>query len=281
MLVHHATDDKGGNTIKPDSTPEVAPGKAAPAYEAKEIEGWRVLVQRTLLGTESALTARALELLRIQLAEIRRVVPAPAAKSLRAVPLYFSPEYPGCRPTAEFHPDAGWLRANGRDPAMARAVEFSNVRRFEAEADRMPNFTLHELAHAYHHRVLADGFANPEIKAAYERAKAGGRYDRVERWFGTDKTNTFERAYALTDPMEYFAETTEAFFSRNDFFPFTREELRSHDPEMFSLLGKLWGAPEMMGSSNSQPRKTAPAHPQAPMDFDHPLRNPATKQPKE
>jgi dipeptidyl-peptidase-4 len=41
---------------------------------------------------------------------------------------------------------------------------------------------------------------------------------------------------------EYFAETTEAFFSRNDFFPFTRDELRRHDPAMHDLLARLWGA---------------------------------------
>jgi len=40
--------------------------------------------------------------------------------------------------------------------------------------------------------------------------------------------------------MEYFAESTEAFFSRNDFFPFTRDELRRHDPEMEQLLSRLW-----------------------------------------
>ena len=44
----------------------------------------------------------------------------------------------------------------------------------------------------------------------------------------------------MTNPMEYFAETTEAYFGRNDFFPFTRDELKKHDPEMFELLGKLW-----------------------------------------
>ena len=50
-----------------------------------------------------------------------------------------------------------------------------------------------------------------------------------------------QKAYALTNPMEYFAETTEALFTRNDFFPFTKEELEKHDPEMFELLNKVWG----------------------------------------
>ena len=105
----------------------------------------------------------------------------------------------------------------------------------------MPNFALHELAHAYHSRVIESGFNNAEIKAAYDKAKAGGSYDKVERWHGNGKPNTHERAYAMTNPMEYFAENTEAYFSRNDFFPFTREELKQTDPEMFAVLEKLWG----------------------------------------
>jgi hypothetical protein len=162
--------------------------------------------------------------------------------NLRKVPLWFSPVYPGVKPTAEYHPNAGWLRDNGRDPAMAKGVEFTDVKDFEAETKRMPNFTLHELAHGYHDRVLKGGFGNAEIKAAYERAKASGSYDKVERWFGNGRPNKEEKAYAMTNPMEYFAETTEAFFSRNDYFPFTREELKRHDPEMEKLLKRVWGA---------------------------------------
>jgi hypothetical protein len=35
-----------------------------------------------------------------------------------------------------------------RNIAMAGAIEFSNIPIFEREMDRMPNFALHELAHA-------------------------------------------------------------------------------------------------------------------------------------
>lgn len=124
---------------------------------------------------------------------------------------------------------------------MAKAVEITDVRDFEAETKRMPNFILHELAHGYHDRVLPRGFDNPEIKAAYQRAKSNKSYDQVERSFGNGRPNRKEKAYAMSDPMEYFAETTEAFFSRNDFFPFTRAELKQHDPEIEKLLGQLWG----------------------------------------
>lgn len=205
------------------------------------VEGWTVLVSDRLLASQKDATAKAIELLRAQLREIVRVVPAPAVAKLREVPLWFSPEYPGVAPRAEYHPGAGWLRDNGRDPVMAKGVEFTDVRNFEAETRRMPNFTLHELAHAYHDRVLAGGFDNAEIRAAYDRAKAGKTYEKVERWFGNGRPNTHERAYAMTNPMEYFAESTEAFFSRNDFYPFVRAELKQHDPDMERLLAKLWG----------------------------------------
>ena len=46
--------------------------------------------------------------------------------------------------------------------------------------------------------------------AAYARAKESGKYDKVERHLGNGRPNTFEKAYAMTNPMEYFAETTEA-----------------------------------------------------------------------
>jgi len=216
-------------------------GKVLAGHQTNSVEGWTVLVDTRLLGEERAATTKALELLRVQLQEIVRVVPASAVVKLREVTLWFSPEYPGVKPKAEYHPGAGWLHEHGRNPAMVKGIEFTDVRNFESETRRMPNFTLHELAHAYHDRVLEGGFGNAEIKTAYERAKASKSYDKVERWFGNGRSNTFERAYAMTTPQEYFAECTEAFFSRNDFFPFNRPELKQHDPEMEQLLARLWG----------------------------------------
>jgi hypothetical protein len=212
----------------------------ANGHQTNAIEGWTVLVSNRLLIEDRSGTEKALELLRTQLQEIVRAVPAPAVARLREVTLWFSPEYPGVPPRAEYHPGADWLRANGRDPAMIKGVEFTDVRNFESEARRMPNFTLHELAHSYHDRVLSGGFDNAEIKDAFETAKTGGKYDRVRRTDAEGNT-TFDRAYALTNPMEYFAESTEAFFSRNDFFPFDRAELKQADPGMERLLARLWG----------------------------------------
>ncbi len=212
-------------------------------YVTRDILGWTVNVRRELLDTDSAKTEteKAMKLLEGQLDEINRVVPAKAVAELKKVPLWISAEYPATPPRAEYHPGAGWLRDNHRDPAMVKGVEFTNVRIFEAETRRMPNFALHELAHAYHDRVLPKGFDNPELKAAYETAKKSGKYDRVERQ-DSEGRKRMDVAYAMTNPQEYFAENTEAYFTRNDFFPFDRNELREHDPVTLRLIGSLWGA---------------------------------------
>lgn len=206
-------------------------------WDSREIEGWKVHLSRRFKKDDKRQLDKAMELLQLQLKEIIAVVPASAVAKLREVPLWFSPEYPGIGPRAEYHPNGQWLKENGRDICMEKGIEFTNVQIFEAERRRMPNFALHELAHAYHDRVF--GFDHQEIAATYERAKASGSYDRVERQ-DSEGVKTLDRAYALTNPMEYFAETSEAFFSRNDFFPFNREELHAHDPQMEQLLDKLW-----------------------------------------
>ncbi len=209
------------------------------AHVTRDVSGWTVHIRRVLLAADSATTEQVLKLLKAQLDEIVQVVPAKAVAELRKVPLWISPEYPSTPPRAEYHPGAGWLRDNQRDPAMVKGVEFTNVRIFEAETRRMPNFALHELSHAYHDRVLPKGFANPELKAAYETAKRSGKYDRVERQ-DSEGRKRLDLAYAMTNPQEYFAESTEAYFSRNDFFPYDRKELMQHDPDTLKLIAKLW-----------------------------------------
>ena len=228
--------------VIPDSNmpPQSAPS-AVNIRDERQLEGWRLLISRRLLTEHAEATEKAIGLLAKQLQEIVRVVPAAAVAKLKAVPLYLSPAYDGFGAKAEYHPAAGWLREHGRDPVMAKAVEFTNILIFEEETRRMPNFALHELAHAYHDRELVNGFGNAEVIEVFQRAQASGRYDKVERQDARGR-RTIDRAYALTNPQEYFAETTEAYFSRNDFFPFCREELEAHDPHGCRLLGQLWGS---------------------------------------
>lgn len=225
-------DDKSGKD--PQTTVSL------PSHEERDVSGWTVRIDRRLLADQSAKLAWALELLKLQLDEIVRVVPPRAVGELRKVTLWMSPEYKGVSPKAEYHPGRDWLVANGRLPEMAKGVEFTNIRIFEEETRRMPNFALHELAHAYHDRVLKGGFGNSDVTRAYEAAKESKKYDLVEQRLA-DGRSIQSKAYALTNPMEYFAEASEAYFVKNDFAPFDREELLQHDPTVVPVLKQLWG----------------------------------------
>ena len=96
---------------------------------------------------------------------------------------------------------------------------------------------LHELAHAYHDQVL--NFDNPEVIAVFDAAKGQGIYEEVLLYTGKKVKH-----YGLSNHKEYFAESTEAYFGVNDFYPFVRAELNEHDPAMFTLLEKIWGRVE-------------------------------------
>jgi dipeptidyl-peptidase-4 len=216
--------------------------------EKRDVEGWTLYLSAKLLKEQKAAVEAAMPFLRKQLQEIVREVPAPAVARMREIAIFFTLPPKDGKGTAEYHPEVEWLRENGRDPAMARGVQVSDVANFEQETLRMPNFILHELAHGYHDRVL--GFEQKDILSAYQAAKEAKLYDRVERSRGYGKPNTFERAYAMSDHKEYFSETTEAYFSQNDFFPFNRSELIKHDPKMVAVLEKVWGVEKSALTNN-------------------------------
>ena len=92
-----------------------------------------------------------------------------------------------------------------------------------------PSNILHELAHAYHYRVL--GKDHPELIAAFNAAVNRGLYESVASAQGP-----VGRAYGLNNDLEFFAELTEAYFVRNDFFPFTYDELRQYDAVGYAMI---------------------------------------------
>ncbi len=220
------------------------PFEATERYESRQVEEWTVLVNKKFLADNPELADRTLTLLRAQLYQVARGLPPKAVEALRKVKIWLEEDEPH-HPCMAYHPDAGWLRGHGMNPDKARCVEIANARNFLNWAFDQPWMVLHELAHAYHHQALDGKFANAEIKAAFDRAMETGKYRSVLRASGK-----VEKAYAATNPMEYFAEATEAYFGANDFYPFVRAELKEHDPAIFALLGKLWGEEEArMGSA--------------------------------
>jgi hypothetical protein len=231
---------QSGGPARKAATAARRPRQAAPPrqYEARAVEGWTVLINKELSGRRPELADAALKELSSQLYRITRVVPRAALQDLRTIKIWVE-EREAEPPCMTYHPDPGWLREHGKDPAKARCVELANIRNFLDWTIEQPWMLLHELSHGYHHQFLDGGFENRDIRATYERAMQAKLYDSVLRANGRT-----DRGYAATNHKEYFAEISEAFFGSNDFFPFVRAELKEHDSRGFELVRRIWGLPD-------------------------------------
>lgn len=163
------------------------------------------------------------------------MVPEPALGKIQRVPIWIHITSPETRCMA-YHPGAQWLREHKMNPAMEKGIEIGHAKTFLEWTYEQPWMILHELAHAYHDRDLADGYENADVKSAFEAAMRKGTYASVMHWNGK-----MAKAYATTNQMEYFAEVSEAYFGQNDFYPFVKAELQTADPEGFQMLTRVWG----------------------------------------
>jgi hypothetical protein len=182
------------------------------------------------------LEEQALDLLQKELAAISGVISGVHLAQLQQVTFWLDErviDQTANESVPVFHPNRDWLQAHGLNPDMAGGIELPNLRAFVESYAWEPWAILHELAHFYHFSVL--GSDNEAIRNAYAHARETHLYESVRRYDGTTAP-----AYALTNEKEYFAELTEAYFGRNDFFPFTREELKEYDPVGFAMVRKLW-----------------------------------------
>ncbi len=241
----------------PDPPESPEPFERLSDYEPRSILGFRVMVHEDLLRDEP-LWARVEVHLRADLDRVVALLPPGAVQHLRAsTPVWVererehSPVGMSGRGMC-YHPSRQWLTNNGILPDKAGGIEIQNANDFLNWRNNQPLSLLHEFAHAWMHAGPVDRAA---IETAYAGAMEGGLYDAVAYNLATEPT----RAYAANNPMEYFAELSEAYFTLNDYFPFTRRQLQAHDPEGFRVIEAAWTVPDL-----------APVPAPAPVDTDGP-----------
>jgi len=200
------------------------------------VEGWTVACDPQLLSPRHAVVAeRTFKALANHLQRVEFTVPSNRLAELRSIRIWIDLKHPKLK-SMQYHPSRDWLRNNGHDVRLAKHVHIPNAQNLVARHmwAKHPYVVLHELAHGFHDQVL--GFGHAELKAAWDQAKSTGILDEV-------LLHTGERGphYGRTNHKEYFAESTEAYFGVNDFYPFVRSELKAHDPRMFSTLKTIWG----------------------------------------
>jgi len=235
FLVGNALGEGMKKLLRAASTDEEPEPAKPQSRTVRKIEGWIVRVdERLLVPPNDELGLRALKLLEAKLADIKYVMAEEPLAKLQTVPIVLDLTHGKLR-VMQYHPDADWLEANGYSTDLVKCVHIPEAADLPTprNINEQPWVVLHELAHAYHDRVL--GFDDPEIKEAYKRAVKDGQYESVLHISGRIK-----RHYGLTDHKEYFAEASEAFFGTNDFYPFVRAELKQDDPKLYELLEEVW-----------------------------------------
>jgi hypothetical protein len=217
-------------------TPAIAGGPdPTSAYAERSVQGFTVLVNRRVREHKKE-AAEELKEVDAQLGRIARVVPLKPLAKLRKVRIWLEwasdPEA-----LTVFHPSAQWLRENGYNPEKAGGIVVGNALKFiECSRDDQPWALMHEMAHAYQFLVLGED--HPAAQKAYRKAMDAGLYESVAHVHGGKR-----KAYAATNYKEYFADLTEAYFGKNDFFPFNREDLKKYDPTGYQLMQAAWGQP--------------------------------------
>lgn len=98
------------------------------------------------------------------------------------------------------------------------------------------NVVIHEFAHQLDSETgLTDGtpaLANRERQASWSRVMQAG-FDDLVAAVERDEEDTFLDPYGASDPVEFFAVVTEAFFEQGP-------ELRMHHPELFAELQSFY-----------------------------------------
>ena len=186
----------------------------------RTLEGWTIRVDdRLLKGPDAELGTKALRFLEGKLADIKVVVPEDEVKKLQAVTIVLDLTCGDIGPM-QYHPSAGWLKANGYPTALEKCVHLPRATALATKRNvrEQPWVILHELAHAYHDQVL--GFDEPRVREVFEAYKKGGHGDKALLHNGTRVKH-----YALTDHKEFFAEMKEA------------------EPAIHELMVHVWESP--------------------------------------
>ena len=230
-----------GRSAKAAAKKQVEPD-FLPGYKYREILAFKLLINNQVLeeNEKSEDKRKPLEVLELELGMLAHELPPRAVNVLRNEIGFWvewdkvievSARAPkGGRAVACYHPGDNKLHRYAfrsvESKVKSNAVEILSMKLLTAEhqGTRHRSVLLHEITHAVHHHLF--DYDNPHIIAAYRNAMANGLYSGQ---------------YASSDPMEYFAEVTCAYFGHLHYQPHNRDELKEYDQRGYDMMEKVWG----------------------------------------
>ncbi len=194
----------------------------------------RINVSREICE-DKLLFDRIWELVRRDIQLIEYMLPVHFIDALENTAIYFNKEFYILEEEGRglcFHPSAQWLIEHGNIAEKEQQIECYKASDYCEWHNDQPMMILHEYAHAIHYKI---GWERQDVVEAFGKALESKMYERVKDIRGGET-----RHYCLTNHLEYFAECSEAYWGKNDYFPFNRDELKQFDKEGYKLMVKIW-----------------------------------------
>ncbi|GAB5356518.1 hypothetical protein AAMO2058_000296500 [Amorphochlora amoebiformis] len=220
-------------------------------YKSERIEGWKIRYEGGVFGNLKSLKPT----LEKDLKAVNAHLPPHALAKLQESTSFWinatlqtgESNNPTPAKGMCFHPSEDWLRGQRMNPDKAGGVEIYAADDYLSDRGLWGEggVLMHELAHAFHHKFLTNGFENKIVLEAYSAAISKGLYDKV-KVHGPQGENGLIKAYAATNQMEYFAENSVAYMCTNNavefnkWYPHNRSQLMKHDIHGFEALKKAW-----------------------------------------
>ncbi|MGD0536928.1 MAG: hypothetical protein ABSC03_04695 [Verrucomicrobiota bacterium] len=210
------------------------------SYAMTNLNGWTLQLEQELLDRQPVLAQRAANRLAAKLAGVMDLLPRRAHGVLRRLPVFLllgeESVHGGHDNGAEYFqrqaPDH-WPLLDRR--WRSALVVYSAPNYDQLSEQWATRVLVHELAHAWQLEQWPE--KQPDILGAWEQAVQKGLYLKVKAANGS----VIERAYAMENQLEYFAELSMAYFWRGEYEPLDRAALRERDPAGFAMIEKMWG----------------------------------------
>ena len=141
--------------------------------------------------------------------------------------------------TIVFHPDAQWLKDHLLPQEFVASIHIINPKNLLDDhkiLDYQKSYLLHELTHSFYYNCLEN--KKEDIRKAFQKALKSKKYEKVATSFSKKKV----RSYAIQNEREYFSELSESYLYKNDYFPFTKDDLRAFDKIGFEVIDNSWKA---------------------------------------
>lgn len=199
-----------------------------------EIDGFCVIFTDKASPQNDPLHSKFLDLLKSNLADLKKMSPELSRIKDKISIWVTNANWQPSASVSHFSP--AWLKEHKMSEKMAPGIEITNTENYLkwAVKEDQPLMFIHEAAHVYMFLFLES--KKDKIEELYKSASDKKIYEKVDYHHGENKL----RAYALTNSSEYFAELTEAYYGANDYYPYTKDDLKKHDPAAFEFFSEIY-----------------------------------------